>query len=103
MNAASLQWESAAVIAATGGRAIGDAWMARGVAIDSRQVRAGDLFVALRGDRFDGHDFLAVAAQKGAVAALVEVAPAYDVSDITALAAATLVFEYLALLAGRRA
>ncbi|MDP7382194.1 MAG: arginase family protein, partial [Alphaproteobacteria bacterium] len=34
---------------------------------------------------------------------LVEVAPAYDVSDITALAAATLVFEYLALLAGRRA
>ena len=76
MNAASLQWESAAVIAATGGRAFGDAWMAHGVAIDSRQVRAGDLFVALRGDRFDGHDFLTVAAQKGAVAALVEVAPA---------------------------
>ena len=76
MNAASLQWESAAVIAATGGRAVGDAWMAHGVAIDSRQVRAGDLFVALRGDRFDGHDFLTVAAQKGAVAALVEVAPA---------------------------
>lgn len=36
MNAASLQWESAAVIAATGGRAVGDAWMAHGLAIDSR-------------------------------------------------------------------
>lgn len=42
-----------------------------GVAIDSRQVQAGDLFVALPGTRVDGHAYLADAAAKGAVAALV--------------------------------
>jgi UDP-N-acetylmuramoyl-tripeptide--D-alanyl-D-alanine ligase len=39
---------------------------------DSRSLRAGDLFVALRGDRFDGHDFLPQAAAAGAVAVLAE-------------------------------
>lgn len=42
------------------------------VVIDSRKVRPGDLFVALRGPNFDGHDFLAEVLAKGAVAALVE-------------------------------
>ena len=37
---------------------------------DTRTLRAGDLYVALRGDRFDGHDFLAQAQASGAVAAL---------------------------------
>jgi UDP-N-acetylmuramoyl-tripeptide--D-alanyl-D-alanine ligase len=39
---------------------------------DTRSLRAGDLFVALRGERFDAHDFLAQARQAGAVAALAE-------------------------------
>lgn len=39
---------------------------------DTRTLRAGDLFVALRGDRFDAHDFLPQAAAAGAVAALAE-------------------------------
>ncbi len=42
------------------------------IATDSRQVKAGDLFVALRGERFDGHQFLNEVADKGASAALVE-------------------------------
>lgn len=42
-----------------------------GVAIDSRSVQAGDLFVALPGARVDGHAFLADAAAGGAAAALV--------------------------------
>jgi UDP-N-acetylmuramoyl-tripeptide--D-alanyl-D-alanine ligase len=42
------------------------------VATDSRQITAGDLYIALRGERFDGHDFIADAAAKGAVAAVVE-------------------------------
>jgi UDP-N-acetylmuramoyl-tripeptide--D-alanyl-D-alanine ligase len=42
------------------------------VCSDSRQIRPGCLFVALRGDRFDGHDFVAEAASSGAAAALVE-------------------------------
>ena len=43
-----------------------------GVNTDSRAVRRGDLFVALRGERFDGHRFVAQAAAAGAVAAMVE-------------------------------
>ncbi|HSL91192.1 MAG TPA: UDP-N-acetylmuramoyl-L-alanyl-D-glutamate--2,6-diaminopimelate ligase [Candidatus Limnocylindrales bacterium] len=43
-----------------------------GISIDSRMVRKSDLFVALRGERDDGHAFLAQAARAGAAAALVE-------------------------------
>ncbi len=43
-----------------------------GVTIDSRKIHEGDLFVALRGDRFDGHDFVQSALEGGAVAAVVE-------------------------------
>ncbi|MGE5189889.1 MAG: UDP-N-acetylmuramoyl-L-alanyl-D-glutamate--2,6-diaminopimelate ligase [Gemmatimonadota bacterium] len=43
-----------------------------GIAVDSRKARAGDLFVALRGESADGHDYLAAAAAAGAAAALVE-------------------------------
>ena len=39
---------------------------------DTRSLRAGDLFVALRGERFDAHDFLAQAREAGAAAALAE-------------------------------
>ena len=39
---------------------------------DTRSLQAGDLFVALRGDRFDAHDFLPNAKAQGAVAALAE-------------------------------
>ena len=41
------------------------------VSTDSRTVKRGDLFIALRGDKFDGHKFVAVAKEKGAVAAMV--------------------------------
>jgi UDP-N-acetylmuramoyl-tripeptide--D-alanyl-D-alanine ligase len=43
-----------------------------GVSTDSRSIRAGDLFVALRGERFDGHDFLKAAAAVQAAAAMVD-------------------------------
>ena len=42
----------------------------RRVHTDTRSIEPGDLFVALRGERFDAHDFLAEAKAKGAVAAL---------------------------------
>ncbi|SAL56563.1 UDP-N-acetylmuramoylalanyl-D-glutamyl-2, 6-diamino pimelate--D-alanyl-D-alanyl ligase [Caballeronia turbans] len=41
------------------------------IVTDSRGVQAGDLFVAVRGDRFDAHDFLDQVAKSGAAAALV--------------------------------
>ncbi len=43
-----------------------------GVSIDSRAIKPGQLFIALTGPRFDGHDYLNEVAAKGAVAALVE-------------------------------
>lgn len=43
-----------------------------GTSTDSRTVERGDLFVALKGERYDGHDFLAEAAARGAVGAIVQ-------------------------------
>jgi UDP-N-acetylmuramoyl-tripeptide--D-alanyl-D-alanine ligase len=60
------------VAAITGGRLAGDDDGFAGVSIDSRTVERGQLFVALRGDRFDGHAFIAAAAERGAAALLVE-------------------------------
>ncbi len=44
----------------------------KGVSIDSRTIREGELFVALKGDRFDGHDFVPEVIKKGAWGALVD-------------------------------
>jgi len=44
----------------------------RGVCTDSRQAQPGDLFFALSGERFDGHNFLIEVAGKGAAAVVVE-------------------------------
>jgi UDP-N-acetylmuramoyl-tripeptide--D-alanyl-D-alanine ligase len=43
----------------------------RAVSTDSRAINPGDLFVALHGDKFDGSQYVSLAAEKGAVAALV--------------------------------
>jgi len=45
--------------------------IALGYSIDSRTIRAGDLFFAVKGERFDGHDFVGEALEKGAAAAVV--------------------------------
>jgi UDP-N-acetylmuramoyl-tripeptide--D-alanyl-D-alanine ligase len=42
------------------------------VSIDSREIHKGSLFIAIRGERFDGHEFVAEAFRSGAVAAVVE-------------------------------
>jgi UDP-N-acetylmuramoyl-tripeptide--D-alanyl-D-alanine ligase len=42
-----------------------------GVSIDSRTIKKGEIFFALKGERFDGHDFLEAAMEKGAQAAVV--------------------------------
>jgi UDP-N-acetylmuramoyl-tripeptide--D-alanyl-D-alanine ligase len=43
-----------------------------GVSTDTRSLRPGDLFVALRGERFDGHDYVEAALEAGACGAVVE-------------------------------
>ena len=61
--------------AALGVRAAGDDVVFRGVGTDSRTIPRGALFVAVRGPRFDGHDFVGGARSRGAAAALVERVP----------------------------
>lgn len=58
----------------------------QGVSIDSRQIKPGELFVAIKGEQFDGHQFVAQAKANGAVAAVVSEAvdvdlPLIHVSD----------------------
>ena len=68
-------WTAEQAVAATGG-ACEVSFAARGVSIDSRTTEPGDLFVALHGPHFDGHDFVADALARGATAAVVDRAPA---------------------------
>ena len=53
-----------------------------GVSTDSRKIGPGQLFIALRGDSFDGHDFVATAKERGAVAAVVDSAAPPSLQDI---------------------
>jgi len=48
------------------------------VSTDSRTVGAGDLFVAIRGEKFDGHAFIAQAFERGAACAVIESSAATD-------------------------
>jgi UDP-N-acetylmuramoyl-tripeptide--D-alanyl-D-alanine ligase len=54
----------------------------RGVTIDSRQSCEGKLFVAIKGDNFDGHQFVETACRNGAVVALVETRLPCDIAQI---------------------
>jgi UDP-N-acetylmuramoyl-tripeptide--D-alanyl-D-alanine ligase len=62
-------WTAAAIADATGGQVAGGDFSVRGISIDSRSVQAGDLFVALAGER-DGHSFIDGALAQGAAGAL---------------------------------
>jgi UDP-N-acetylmuramoyl-tripeptide--D-alanyl-D-alanine ligase len=70
VGAAPMMMLSEAGRALPGRMADGDVEI-RGVTTDSRRVAAGDLFVALAGERFDGHDHVVEALHRGAAAALV--------------------------------
>ena len=66
----TIGWVAAAVGA--GERTNDAGQVVRDVVTDSRSLQAGDLFVALRGPRFDGHSFVEDVLGRGAVAAIVE-------------------------------
>ncbi len=53
-----------------------ESWEASGITINSKEVEKGDIFVAIKGEKVDGHDFLEEVFEKGAIAAIVEHAPA---------------------------
>src|SRR5260370_7192624 len=69
-----MRWTIAQVADALGARpGTGLNALARvaGVSIDSRAIRAGELFIAIHGPRHDGHDHAASALEGGAIAAVV--------------------------------
>lgn len=65
------RFELTEVARITGGALLGDDVHIRGISTDTRAVRAGELFVALRGEAFEAHAFLAEALRSGAAALLV--------------------------------
>lgn len=74
-------WSAADAAQATDGELKGgESWAASGISIDSRTVEKGDLFIALKGDNGDGHQYVADALSKGAAAAIVSHVPD-DVAD----------------------
>lgn len=73
-NPSNTIWTAAEAAAATGGAAQKD-WRAEGISIDTRTIRQGDLFIALRGDRMDGHDYAVEALRKGAAAIMIDRKP----------------------------
>ena len=62
-----------------GARQIGADMMLTGISTDTRSINPGELFVAIKGDNFDGHDYLAKAEAQGAAAALV----VHEVSSVS--------------------
>ena len=81
-----------AVLAAPASVANAGALVVGGYSIDSRTVAPGELFFAVRGERLDGHDFVAAAIERGAVAAVVSRARVATLPD-AALAAPLLITE----------
>ncbi len=67
-------WTSEAISVATNGRTTGS-FSVNGISIDSRQQLHGDLFVAIVGNRFDGHGYVETAIKAGAAGAMVHETP----------------------------
>ncbi len=65
-------WNAEAIIEATGARQSGEKLIPiTGVSIDTRTLQKGDLYIAIKGDSLDGHDYVEKAFENGAAAALV--------------------------------
>ncbi len=63
-------WTCEEIVKATGGHAYADTGAMASVSIDTRTLEPGALFIAIKGERFDGHDYIGSALAKGAAAAL---------------------------------
>lgn len=65
-----------------GGQLQGDDVTFETLSIDSRAIKSDELFVAIKGDQFDGHEFIAMAKERGAVAAIVNKFVAVDLPQL---------------------
>jgi UDP-N-acetylmuramoyl-tripeptide--D-alanyl-D-alanine ligase len=71
MSNATFNWPLSQIARVMDGELIGDDAVVRGVSTDSRSIARGQLFIALVGPNFNGHDFIAHAEQRGAVGVVV--------------------------------
>jgi len=71
MSNATFNWPLSQIARVTDGQLIGEDANARGVSTDSRSIARGQLFFALMGPNFNGHDFISHAEQRGAVGVVV--------------------------------
>lgn len=85
----SILWIGEEIVYATRGQGEDTDWKATGVSIDTRTLEPGDIFIALEGEKNDGHKYVAQAFKKGAVAAIVTHVP----QEITNYAARCVVVE----------
>ncbi|MEK6584379.1 MAG: Mur ligase domain-containing protein, partial [Nitrospirota bacterium] len=69
------------IIKATGGKTLHGSYAlpVSGISIDSRTIKDGELFVAIKGDVFDGHNFIDEAVKKGACGVIIR--EGHPVSD----------------------
>ncbi|MFO0389730.1 MAG: UDP-N-acetylmuramoyl-tripeptide--D-alanyl-D-alanine ligase [Alphaproteobacteria bacterium] len=70
-------WENTRASKVTHGKSTGP-WQAMRIEIDSRRIQPGDMFVAIEGEKHDGHKFLGEAFGRGAAVAMVDNALVYD-------------------------
>ncbi|MCZ4279297.1 UDP-N-acetylmuramoylalanyl-D-glutamyl-2,6-diaminopimelate--D-alanyl-D-alanine ligase [Kiloniella laminariae] len=77
-------WTAEDAASATGGQNTRD-WQATGLSLNTRTLEKGDLFFALQGPNFDGHDYVAQAFEKGAAAAVVHNRPEHLGDDVSLL------------------
>lgn len=82
MSGQAFQWSLKAVCDAAQGILSGDDAPIHGINIDSRKIEVGQLFVAISGDRFDGHDFIEQACQQGAAGVVISRAVACQCPSI---------------------
>lgn len=80
-------WTAQEVAAAVGGKVLGD-FVVTGVSIDTRKIGKGDLFVALKGPNFDGHDYIDAALKAGAAGVLAHRLPETVAKDAPVVIAA---------------
>ena len=80
---ALLAWNEKHLLAATGGKVIcrGTRKVSGKVSTDTRTIAEGDIFVALCGENFDGHDYVQAAVKSGAAAVIVHKSPARQVNN----------------------
>lgn len=74
--------KASAIAAIVNGKLTGDDLTVSSFTIDSRALESGQAFIALPGERFDGHDFVTGVAEKGAVLAIVQTPGDYPLPTI---------------------